>query len=343
MQSNPGDGPERAPRALLVGHFSTFGDVEVLQQTQRQLDRLGMAYDISPYTDACLSINDNWLDKHSLDPARYSHLLVICGPFTRETAVRHDSIFGRFQHCVHIGVNLTMVEGLDTFNPFEVLLERDSDRSVRPDLSFRENTPDLPVLGLCLATAQREYGARRRGDLAEEKLRRLIRNAGAARIEMDTGLPAGRNRSGIASGAEFEAIAGRLDVMLTTRLHGMVLSLKNGTPVIAIDPVAGGDKVTRQARELGWDQVFDVDQVSDEALSAALEYCLSPEAREAAAAIRKRAIDRLSGFDQEFSAALTAAPRPALRVDLIPPVGRIRGLRKRFKAWRRARRSKPGL
>lgn len=31
------------PRALLVGHFSTVGDVEVLRQTERQLQALGMA------------------------------------------------------------------------------------------------------------------------------------------------------------------------------------------------------------------------------------------------------------------------------------------------------------
>ena len=39
---------------------------------------------------------------------------------------------------------------------------------------------------------------------------------------------------------------------MTTRLHGLVLALKNGVPAVAIDTVAGGAKVARQADALGW-------------------------------------------------------------------------------------------
>lgn len=326
-------------RALLVGHFSTVGDVEVLQQVQARLDALGVDYDVSPYTDAPLSIDASWLDKHVLEPSRYTHLIVICGPFTPEMAVQHQAIFGRFQHCVHIGVNLTMVERVSDFNPFEVLLERDSDRTVRADLSFRERAAPMPVVGLCLASAQHEYGGRRRGDLAAQRLRRLIRESGAAFIEMDTSVPARTNRFGLSSGSEFEAICSRVDAMLTTRLHGMVLALKNGVPVLAIDPVAGGDKVTRQARKLGWPEVFDADQASDQDLAEALSRCLSPEARRKAALIGDAAIASLADFDAQFSRALSVHPDPALRANLIPPVGRIQGWRRRFKAWKRRRRA----
>ena len=326
-------------RALLTGHFSTVGDVEVLHQIQARLDALGMEYDVSPYTDAPLSINASWLDKHILEPSRYTHLIVICGPFTPGMAVQHQAIFARFQHCVHIGVNLTMVESTSAFNPFEVLLERDSDRTVRADLSFREPTPPIPVVGLCLASAQREYGGRRRGDLAAQRLRRLIKESGAAFIEMDTSVPARTNRFGLSSGAEFEAICGRLDAMLTTRLHGMVLALKNGIPVLAIDPVAGGDKVTRQAEKLGWSEVFDADATSDDELAAAFARCLSPEARKKASLIRGAAVASLAGFDAQFAEALSVPANPALRVNLIPPVGQIQGLRRRFKAWKRRRRA----
>lgn len=338
MQAVESPTTSKAPRALLVGHFSTVGDVEVLRQTERRLDALGMDYDVAPYTDARLSVDATWLDRYTLDPDRYTHLIVICGPFTLEMAEQHDSIFGRFRHCVHIGVNLTMVQSIDSFNPFEVLLERDSDRAVRADLSFRETSAEVPVVGLCLATAQREYGSRRRGDLAAGKLRRLIRNAGAAFIEMDTAVPAEANRFGLSSGAEFEAICGRLDVMLTTRLHGMVLALKNGVPVVAIDPVAGGDKVARQARKLGWNEVFDADLVNDDDLAAALERCLSREAREKAASIKDAAIVSLSDFDAEFAAALAVPAKPELRANLVPQDSWIRALRKSYKARKRARR-----
>lgn len=329
-----------SPRAILVGHFSTVGDVEVLRQTERQLQALGMAYDVAPYTDARLSVDPTWLDRYSLDPARYTHLIVICGPFTPAMAVQHDSIFGRFQHCVHIGVNLTMVDSVARFNPFEVLLERDSDRTVRADLSFREISPPVPVVGLCLAGPQREYAGRHRGDLAADKLRRLIDRSGAAFIELDTSVPVDTNRFGLSNEAQFEAILGRLDVMLTTRLHGMVLALKNGVPTIAIDPVAGGDKVTRQAGKLGWTEVFDPDLVSDEELSAALARCLSEAGRANAALVKETAILSLTDFDAEFAAALQVSPRPELRANLIPKVGKVREGLKRFKTWKRRRRAK---
>ena len=340
MPHFPSPTERNVSRALLVGHFSTVGDVEVLRQIERRLDALGLDYDVSPYTDASLPVDTFWLDKHMLDPTRYTHLIVICGPFTPEMAVQHDSIFGRFQHCVHIGVNLTMVRSIQDFNPFEVLLERDSDRTVRADLSFREVSARVPVVGLCLASAQREYGGRRRGDLAAKKLRRLIQNTGAAFIEMDTSVPVEINRFGLSSGSQFEAICSRLDVMLTTRLHGMVLALKNGIPAIAIDPVAGGDKVTRQAQKLGWDEVFDADLASEEDLAAALDRCFSEEAREKAASIKNAAILSLSDFDEEFATALTVPAKPELRANLVPPVSQIRAWRKRFKVWKRRRRKK---
>ncbi|WP_265500754.1 polysaccharide pyruvyl transferase family protein [Paracoccus beibuensis] len=327
-------------RALLVGHFSTVGDVEVLRQTERQLQAVGMAYDVAPYTDARLSIDSTWLDRFTPEPAHYSHLFVICGPFTPAMAVQHESIFGRFQHCVHIGVNLTMVEPLATFNPFEILLERDSDRTVRADLSFREAPSRVPVIGLCLTGFQREYGDRHRGDLAERKLRRLIESSGVAFIEMDTSVPASMNRFGLSNAAQFESICGRLDAMLTTRLHGMVLALKNGIPTIAVDPVAGGDKVMRQAHKLGWNEVFDPEEASDEDLRAALDRCLSNAGRADAHLVRDRAVASLAGFDEEFATALQLPPDPGLRENLIPKVGKVRQLRKRFKAWKRRRRAR---
>ena len=43
-----------------------------------------------------------------------------------------------------------------------------------------------------------------------------------------------------------------MDVVITTRLHGTVLALKNGVPVIPIDPIADGAKITLQVKSLNW-------------------------------------------------------------------------------------------
>ena len=47
--------------------------------------------------------------------------------------------------------------------------------------------------------------------------------------------------------AQVESLLRRLDAVVSSRLHGMVLALKNGVPVVALDPVDGGAKVAAQA------------------------------------------------------------------------------------------------
>src|SRR5437016_6221025 len=37
--------------------------------------------------------------------------------------------------------------------------------------------------------------------------------------------------------SEVESLIARMDLVLTTRLHGMVLALKHGVPAVAVDPV----------------------------------------------------------------------------------------------------------
>jgi hypothetical protein len=75
-----------------------------------------------------------------------------------------------------------------------------------------------------------------------------------------------------------------MDAVVTTRLHGLALGLKAGVPVLAVDPVAGGGKVTAQGAALGW-PVFAAEDTGDPALlGERLAWCLSAEGRARAAA-----------------------------------------------------------
>lgn len=51
---------------------------------------------------------------------------------------------------------------------------------------------------------------------------------------------------------QLDSVLCRLDAVLTTRLHGLVLALRLGVPVLAVDPVNGGGKVGAQAAAWGW-------------------------------------------------------------------------------------------
>jgi hypothetical protein len=86
---------------------------------------------------------------------------------------------------------------------------------------------------------------------------------------------------GPATAAQIESAIAATDVVVTTRLHGLVLVLKNGVPALAVDPVAGGAKVAGQAA--AWDWPVLLPPAGDPALDrAALDalwaWCRSPEA-----------------------------------------------------------------
>lgn len=327
-------------KALITGHFTTVGDLEVLARVEDYLQGIGVPYSVTPFSSKLLALNPAWVDPAILDPGDFTHLLVVCGPFIDSYPARHPQVLDRFRHCAWVGINLTMPAPLDQYDPFDALLERDSDRAVRPDLSFLQNVARVPVVGLCLARPQSEYGARQRHEEAADRLRAMLRQAGVAVVELDTVVPREKNRMGVGTPAEFESICARLDAVVTTRLHGMVLNLKNGVPVLAIDAIAGGDKVSRQAGIIGWQEVHAIDGVTDGGLSAALERCLTPEARRAAAACSAQAQTLLADYPSEVAAALDVPADPGRR----PPAPvRQRGLLSRMaKRLRDARRQAQG-
>ncbi|WP_161596491.1 polysaccharide pyruvyl transferase family protein [Paracoccus aeridis] len=234
--------PSRPRRALVTGHLSTVGDVEVLRYVEARLQAMGVPFEVSPYDPDLLGLDPGWVDAATLDPADFTHLIVVCGPYGPNYPVKYPHVLGRFRDCVQVGVNLTMVAPLAGCDPFDALLERDSDRTARPDLSFLHDAGRVPVVGLCLVRRQGEYGDRQLHDQVERRLRALVARVGVAVIELDTTLPRARNRAGIGSGAEFESILARVDALVTTRLHGTVLALKNGVPVLGVDAIQGGTR-----------------------------------------------------------------------------------------------------
>jgi hypothetical protein len=86
-----------------------------------------------------------------------------------------------------------------------------------------------------------------------------------------------------------EAVIRRVDLMITTRLHGLVLALRNGIPALAVDPIAGGAKVTAQARAWDWPAIITTDPrgsppyLDQARLDHWWRWCLSPDGRRAAA------------------------------------------------------------
>lgn len=287
-------------KVLIAGWFSfpnghaTAGDLLSKDVVCNWIDKAGIPYDVAlapPFSGG--------VDVRSVPPEDYSHLVFVCGPFERGSL--EAELQERFGGCRMIGLNLTMSEPLEEWNPFDLLLERDSSRAVNPDLVFLSEAERVPVVGVCLVEAHPGAST----EAAEAAIGRLCASRQAAVVSIDTRLdsenPALRNP------AEVESLLATMDLVITTRLHGAVLALKNGVPVIAIDPIAGGGKICRQAGVVGWSTVFKVDELTDEGLQSAFDYCLTPDARAAARNSAEIAVHRLSGVQERVLRALTGA------------------------------------
>lgn len=291
----PAEPPPSPSRVLVAGHFSfehgraTAGDLLARDLLCDWLDDAGRPYNPFP----------GGVDWRTVDPTGYDCVVFVCGPFVRSPGLA--DFLTHFAGRRLVGVNLSMLAPLSEWNPFDALIERDSSAVTRPDLTFLSRRPPVPVVGVCL----REHaGGTRTTDAA---VRRLVGSREMSLVSIDTRLDASggiANSSGLRSPSEVESLLARMDVVITTRLHGMVLALKNGVPAVAIDPGSEGYKIQRQAQAVGWPVVFDVRTVTDEALQDALRYCLTEDARAEAARCAARAADLLAAVRDEVLDAL---------------------------------------
>jgi Polysaccharide pyruvyl transferase len=274
-------------RALLAGWFSfpdgsaTAGDLCAAGVARQWLERAGIPADLAvapPFQ------GDVRYD--SVDPADYTHAVFVCGPFGGKQV---EDFLRRFASCRLIGLNLTLGQPVETWQPFDLLVARDSRTQCNADMVFAAPFAPVPVVGMVFVEPYPGADTVRPA-LA---LRRIVASRAAVSLEIDTRLD--RNSTGLRTAAEVESAIARMDVVLTTRLHGLVLALKHGVPVIAIDPDPRIHKLARQAGVIDWPHVYG--SIPDDAtLATAFEYCLTPEARSRAAlagARGRRLVDTL--------------------------------------------------
>jgi hypothetical protein len=275
-------------RVLLAGWFSflhgeaTAGDLLALAAVRHALDAVGLDYDVAwsaGFRPGGLTIED-------AQPDRYSHLVFVCGPLHGE---QFTALHVRFAGLRRIAVGVSVIDRADpACTGFHLVLARDGTPAApRRDLASAAPTsppPPIPVAGIALTGGQGEYGSRRRHEQVTARLTEWIGGKHCAPVVVETRLDP-RDWQLCSTAGAFQALLGRLDVIVTTRLHGLVLGLGAGIPVLAVDPVDGGAKVTAQAVAWQWPAIVTADQVTDQDyLDAAWDWCLSPAGRGVAAA-----------------------------------------------------------
>ncbi len=296
-------------KTLLAGWFSfermgaTAGDLMARDLACRWLEEAGVTYEIAvapPFSGG--------VDWRTVDPGSYSQVVFVCGPFGNGWPL--TGFLSRFSGCPLVGLNVSMLDPLQEWNPFSFLLERDSSVTSRPDISILAPLNRVPVVGLVLRDASSEYGGRHRYEPVKAAIERFLASREMAVVPIDTRLDS--NSTGLRTPSEIESLIARVDVVLTTRLHGLVLAIKNGIPALAIDPIAGSAKIKRQADTMGWPVILTPETLEDVAVQHAFDYCLSENARRKARECCERAVESAKRARQEF---LQAMARPSVAVE----------------------------
>lgn len=283
--SGEADHQRAAARILIVGWPSfihgeaTAGDVLALEAVAAELGAAGVRREIawSPvFRPGELTLED-------ADPARYSHLVFACGPLSGRGI---EELHQRFGACRRVAIGVTVIDPADPAAAgFHVILARDAPGAAPAgDLAAAPRPSLLPVAGMIQVGVQREYSDRARHDAVGQALTRWLPGCGCALLPLDTRLDS-RDWRLCGTPAELESIISRLDLVITMRMHGLVLALKHGVPALALDPVAGGGKVTAQARSWGWPAVVapgPAGTVDAAALDRWRDWCLSEPGRQAA-------------------------------------------------------------
>ena len=240
------------PRVLVVGWSSfvdgvaTAGDVLAMDAVATALagEKIGCDLAWSPV------LRPGGLTLAQACPAAYTHLVFACGPLHGpQVAGLHE----RYRACTRIAVGVSVVDPADpAATGFDLILARDAPGAgAQRDLAAQVPVSPVPVAGVVLAGEQPEYRAADAGSSVTASLARWLTGLDCARIPLDTRLDV-RDWRHQATPGQFESVIRRLDVVVTTRLHGLVLALKNGVPALAVDPVPGGAKVTAQAGVWDW-------------------------------------------------------------------------------------------
>lgn len=287
-------------KTLVVGWFSfenmgaTAGDLFARDLVCDWLNSAQVSYDVAqapPFAD------DGAVDWREVTPEDYSQIVFVCGPFGNGPPL--TEFLARFTGIRLVGLNLSMLQSLEEWDPFDVLFERDSTRTVRPDLCFLADSPSVPLVGVCLANLTSEYQSKAHPREANQVIHDFVASKHVTRVPIDTRLDV-PNTAGLRTPQEIDSLFRRMDVVVTSRLHGTILALKNAVPVVAVDPVEGGGKISFQTSVLRWPAVIPWSQLSSASLDEAFAFCVSDEGRSRAADVRQKGRTEIELLREQF-------------------------------------------
>lgn len=193
-------------------------------------------------------------------------LVFVCGPLL--SIPRFVALFRMFPAARKLAVGVSVLPGEGTINSLvSQFVARDGMTPSFFDMALSEvkavSIPkqDRPLrVGLCFRGRQKEYGsASCKADRAEALLERVAATISSQPARISTELS-------FNSPDHIRSQLEEVDIVFTTRLHGSLLTLALGKPVIAVDQIVGGAKVLPLLTRIEWPYVLPVDQASEQQL-----------------------------------------------------------------------------
>jgi hypothetical protein len=194
-------------------------------------------------------------------------LVFVCGPLLSHP--RLVTLFTMFPAARKLAVGVSVLSGESKINRLvSRFVARDGMSPCFFDLAIGDVKAvcvpgrDRPLrVGLCFRGRQKEYGsANCQAGRAEALLERVAANMSSRPVRISTELSCN-------SPHHIRSQLDEVDIVLTTRLHGSLLTLAQGKPVIAVDQIAGGAKVLPLLTRIEWPYVVPVEKASEERLA----------------------------------------------------------------------------
>lgn len=273
----------------------TIGDLMAVDNLSSRLRQRGIEHAVISHRELRLPDHLPVDDPYAIKPA--TKVVFVCGPITFCRDL--NDLLSIHRHAIKIAAGVSVLGNHARMNRrFHHIVGRDGIDPSYFDLAVSEivepaGNGRFDVAGVCLRGPQGEYGARRAAmaHQAESMFRHVLSGSALRPLEIDTVFSPGNDAEAIRAG--FAAS----DIVLTTRMHGALLALAAGKPVIAIDQVPGGAKVSAVIGRTGWPFVFRAETVSAETVRAAFDELRTGKWRaqllDAQARIRKLTEDAL--------------------------------------------------
>lgn len=267
---------EPAPNIALIwwgslsgGGGATIGDLQAVDNLSDALTAKGCAHQI--ITNPSLAL------PHRLVPdlfdlrKKIQKIVFVCGPLVHNRELVDFLSIHRKSKKIAVGVSVVSHQRRMS-ELFDAVIARDGTEDPFFDIAVTEfKPPRLPEerlgkVGLCLRGPQSEYGRDTcESQKAESLLRLLISELGLKMVDIDTVIRPENRADEIIQ--KFRDV----DMVLTTRLHGSLFGLSEGKPILAIDQIAGGAKVSSFLKKIEWPYIFQAGNTSVDELVTCIE------------------------------------------------------------------------